>query len=275
MKKILFTIGFLVWATFLWAQNIQIKGKVTDNSGIPLPGVTVMEKGTTNGGVTNPEGFYQIDASSTCTLSFSFIGYKMNEVAVSGKNQIDVVLEESVQAIDEVIVTALGISQEKKSIGYATQTVDAREITSVNAPNMGNMLSGQVAGLTVNTKTGMFQAPDISLRGKSPLIVIDEIPVETNFFDVSSTDIENIVVLKGPTASSLYGSRGRNGAILITTKNADKEGLEITVSNNTMFSAGYTVFPETQTEYGNGSNGQYEFWDGQDGGISDVGAKIF
>lgn len=269
MKKILFTIGFLVWATFIWAQNIQIKGKVTDNSGIPLPGVTVMEIGTTNGGVTNPEGFYQIDASSTGTLSFSFIGYKMNEVAVSGKTQIDVVLEESVQAIDEVIVTALGISQEKKSIGYATQTVDAREVTSVNAPNMGNMLSGQVAGLTVNTKTGMFQAPDISLRGKSPLIVIDEIPVETNFFDVSSTDIENIVVLKGPTASSLYGSRGRNGAILITTKNADKEGLEITVSNNTMVSAGYTVFPETQTEYGNGSNGKYEFWDGQDGGISD------
>lgn len=269
MKKILFTIGFLVWATFIWAQNIQIKGKVTDNSGIPLPGVTVMEKGTTNGGVTNPEGFYQIDASSTGTLSFSFIGYKMNEVAVSGKTQIDVVLEESVQAIDEVIVTALGISQEKKSIGYSTQTVAAKEITSINAPNMGNMLSGQVAGLTVNTKTGMFQAPDISLRGKSPLIVIDEIPVETNFFDVSSTDIENIVVLKGPTASSLYGSRGRNGAILITTKNADKEGLEITVSNNTMVSAGYTVFPETQTEYGNGSNGQYEFWDGQDGGISD------
>jgi len=269
MKKILLTIGFLVWATFIWAQNIQIKGKVTDNTGVPLPGVTVMEKGTTNGGVTNPEGLYQIDASSSGTLSFSFIGFKVNEIAVSGKNQIDVVLEESVQAIDEVIVTALGISQEKKSIGYATQTVDAREITGVNAPNMANMLSGQVAGLTVNTKTGMFQAPDIFLRGKSPLIVIDEIPVETNFFDVSSTDIENIVVLKGPTASSLYGSRGRNGAILITTKNADKEGLEITLSNNTMFSAGYTVFPETQTEYGNGSNGQYEFWDGQDGGISD------
>lgn len=269
MKKILFTIGFLVWATITWAQNIQIKGKVTDNSGIPLPGVTVMEKGTTNGGVTNFEGFYQIDASSTGTLSFSFIGYKASEIAVSGKNKIDVVLEESIQAIDEVIVTALGISQEKKSIGYATQSVDAKEITSVNAPNMGNMLSGQVAGLTVNTKTGMFQAPDISLRGKSPLIVIDEIPVETNFFDVSSTDIENIVVLKGPTASSLYGSRGRNGAILITTKNAEKEGLEITLSNSTMVSAGYTVFPETQTEYGNGSNGQYEFWDGQDGGISD------
>ncbi|QGY43334.1 SusC/RagA family TonB-linked outer membrane protein [Maribellus comscasis] len=269
MKKFLFTIGFLIWVSFSMAQNIQISGKVTDESGISLPGVAVMEKGTTNGSVTNQDGIYRIATGPNSTLIFSFMGYKTTEVAVKSQNQIDIVLEESVRAIDEVVVTALGISQEKKSLGYATQEVDAEVITSVNAPNMGNMLSGQVAGLTVNTKTGMFQNPEFELRGKSPLIVVDEIPVETDFFDISATDIENIVVLKGPTASSLYGSRGRNGAILITTKNAKNEGLEITVSNNTMVSAGYTVFPETQTEYGNGSNGKYEFWDGQDGGISD------
>ncbi|MCG6187864.1 SusC/RagA family TonB-linked outer membrane protein [Maribellus maritimus] len=269
MKKILFIIGFLIWASFSMAQNIQISGKVTDESGVSLPGVAVMEKGTTNGSVTNQDGIYQIATASNSTLIFSFMGYNTTEVAVKSQNQINVVLEENVRAIDEVVVTALGISQEKKSLGYATQEVDAEVITSVNAPNMGNMLSGQVAGLTVNTKTGMFQNPEFELRGKSPLIVVDEIPVETDFFDISATDIENIVVLKGPTASSLYGSRGRNGAILITTKNAKNEGLEITVSNSTMVSAGYTVFPETQTEYGNGSNGQYEFWDGQDGGISD------
>ena len=269
MKKLLFSIVFLVWAASVWAQNIQINGKVTDHSGVSLPGVTVMEKGTNNGTVTNMDGVYQINVSSTGTLSFTFIGYKATEIAVAGKSQVDIVLEESIQAIDEVIVTALGISQEKKSVGYATQEVDTKEITSVNAPNMGNMFTGQVAGLTINTKTGMFQAPDISLRGKSPLIVIDGVPVETDFYDVSPSDVANINVLKGPTASSLYGSRGRNGAILITTKNAEKEGLEIKASNSTMFSAGYTVFPETQTEYGNGSNGKYEFWDGQDGGISD------
>ena len=269
MKKLLFSFGFLIWALFSFAQNVRITGTVTDNTGAALPGVTIMEKATTNGTVTNPDGIYQIEVNSNATLQFSFIGYETKEAAVAGKTRIDVVLEENVQAIDEVIVTALGISQEKKSIGYATQEVDAKEITSVNAPNMGNMLSGQVAGLTVNTKTGVFQKPEFWLRGKAPLIVVDEIPVETDFFDVSSNDIENIVVLKGPTASSLYGSRGRNGAILITTKKAMHEGLEITVSNNTMVSAGFTVFPETQTEYGNGSNGQYEFWDGQDGGISD------
>ena len=269
MKKLLFTFGFLIWAIFSFAQNHKISGKVTDNTGGGLPGVTIMEKGTTNGTVTSAEGNYQIGINSNSTLVFSFIGYQTKEVAVEGKSQIDVVLEESMQSIDEVIVTALGISQEKKTIGYATQKVDAKEITSVNAPNMGDMLSGQVAGLTVNTKTGIFQKPDFLLRGKAPLIVVDEIPVETDFFNISSNDIENIVVLKGPTASSLYGSRGRNGAILITTKKAQVEGLQVTVSNNTMVSAGFTVFPETQTEYGNGSNGKYEFWDGQDGGISD------
>ncbi len=269
MKKFIVTIGFLLLGTCIFAQKKGISGKVSEENGTLLPGVAVMEKGTTNGVVTDADGNYTIEADAKSTLVFSFMGYTPAEVVVDGKTKIDVVLEESVQAIDEVIVTALGISQEKKSIGYATQEVSAEEITSVNAPNMGNMLSGQVAGLTVNTKTGIFQNPDIKLRGKSPLIVVDEIPVETDFYDVTSVDIENIVVLKGPTASSLYGSRGRNGAILITTKNAEKEGLNITVSNNTMVSAGYTVFPETQTEYGNGSNGQYEFWDGQDGGISD------
>src|SRR5690606_1917081 len=131
------------------------------------------------------------------------------------------------------------------------------------------LFSGQVAGLTVTNPTGLFQAPSFSLRGKTPLIVIDGFPVETDFFDVSPNDIADINVLKGTTASALYGSRGRNGASLISTKNAKKEGLEVSLSTSTMFTAGYTVFPETQTEYGNGSNGKYEFWDGKDGGISD------
>ncbi|MGC9353556.1 MAG: carboxypeptidase-like regulatory domain-containing protein, partial [Mariniphaga sp.] len=247
----------------------QITGKVTDEQGAPMPGVSVIIKGTTRGTVTDFNGNYALRVPENSILLFSFIGYSTKEIPVGENTKINVTLEEEIRAIDEVVVTALGISQAKKALGYSTQEVEAEVVTGVNAPNMGNMLSGQVAGLTVNTKTGLFQSPEFILRGKSPLIVIDEIPVETNFYDVSANDIASIVVLKGPTASSLYGSRGRNGAILITTKNAEKEGLNITVSNNTMISAGYTVFPETQTEYGNGSNGQYEFWDGKDGGISD------
>ena len=269
MKHFIVTIGFLMMGIVLFAQKKEITGKITETNGLSLPGVSIMEKGTSNGTVSDSDGNYQIEVSENATLLFSFIGFTAKEIPLEGNTLINVVLAEDLQEIDEVIVTALGISQEKKALGYTTQEVKSETITSVNAPNLGNMLSGQVAGLTVDTKTGIFQSPDFQLRGKAPLIVIDEVPVETDFFDVSSADIENIVVLKGPTASSLYGSRGRNGAILITTKKAAQKGLDITISNSTMISAGYTVFPETQTEYGNGSNGQYEFWDGQDGGISD------
>jgi TonB-dependent SusC/RagA subfamily outer membrane receptor len=135
--------------------------------------------------------------------------------------------------------------------------------------NLGNTLTGRVAGLTVSNPTGLFQVPQISLRGKTPLIVLDGIPVETDFFDISSYNIESVNVLKGPTASALYGSRGKNGAILLTSRTAREEGLEVNISSNNMITAGFTVFPESQKEYGSGSNGKYEFWDGADGGISD------
>ncbi len=269
MKHFIVIIGFLLLGNYVFAQSVEVTGKITDVTKAFLPGVTIREKGTSKGTITDINGNYSLKVDKDSTLVFSFIGYTTQEIQVNDDPVIDVVLTENQEKLNEVIVTALGISQEKKSIGYATQEVDSKAVTSVNASNMGNMLSGQVAGLTVNTKTGMFQEPELLLRGKTPLIVIDEIPVETNFYDVSASDIENIVVLKGPTASSLYGSRGRNGAILITTKNATKEGVEVSVSNNTMVSAGYTVYPKTQTEYGNGSNGEYEFWDGQDGGVSD------
>src|SRR5690606_33948107 len=116
-----------------------------------------------------------------------------------------------------------------------TQEIETNTIEEVAVPNVGNLFSGQVAGLTVTNPTGLFQAPSFSLRGKTPLIVIDGIPVETDFFDVSSSDIADINVLKGTTASALYGSRGRNGAILISTKNAKAEGLEVSLSTSTMF----------------------------------------
>ncbi len=270
MRKILLTLfGLLILSYLSMGQEMEVSGIVKDSLGIALPGVTVMEKGTTNGVVTNEDGTYLIRSNSNGILQFSFVGYIIQEVMIEGNSRIDILLSEQVLAIDEVLVTALGISQAKKSIGYATQQIEPRVFTSVNTPNVGNLLSGQIAGMTVNNPTGLFQAPQISLRGKTPLIVVDEVPVSTDFFDITAADIADITILKGTTASALYGSRGRNGAILITTKNAVKEGLSVTISNSTMVTAGYTVFPETQTDYGNGSNGLYEFWDGKDGGISD------
>ncbi|MFO7370402.1 MAG: SusC/RagA family TonB-linked outer membrane protein [Bacteroidales bacterium] len=269
MKRRLLTLIFIALGTLLYAQQVTITGKVTDVSGVPLPGVNIVEKGTRNGATTDTEGDYRIAVQKNTTLVYSYIGYVSIEKMVSDNQTINIELKEEAFQLNDVVVTALGITQEKKTIGYSTQEVKMEELKSINTQNVGNLLTGKVAGLAVSNPTGIFQAPALSLRGKNPLIVIDDIPVETNFYDVASGDIANITILKGTTASALYGARGRNGAILISTKNAKSEGLEVTLSNSTMITAGFTVFPETQTEYGNGSNGQYEFWDGQDGGISD------
>lgn len=251
-----------------YAQD-QVSGRVTDASGEGLPGVNIVIQGTANGTVTDSDGTYQLNASDDATLIFSFVGFAVQEIPVNGRNRIDVTLMEEQKSLDEVVVTAIGIKQQKKKLGYATQEVRTDVLGEASTMNLGNALSGQVAGLTVNNPTGVFQAPSFLLRGKTPLIVLDGIPLETDFYDISMEDIESINVLKGGAASALYGARGKNGAILITRKNAAKEGLTVTASTSNMITAGFTVFPETQTEYGNGSNGKYEFWDGADGGISD------
>lgn len=271
MKRILvLTLMVLQFASLAWSQPVKVSGKVTDTRGEPLPGVNIVEKGTTNGTISDMEGAYSINlTSSSAVLVFSYVGFAVQEIPVGTNTVINVQLSEKTVGLDEVVITALGITQAKKSVGYSVQDFSGEQLSRVNALNVANLFSGQVSGLTINNPTGIFQSPSLVLRGKTPLIVVDDIPVSTNFFDLTASDIENVTVLKGTTASALYGSRGRNGAVLITTKKAGKEGLEVVLANNTMVTAGFTVWPKTQTEYGNGSNGQYEFWDGQDGGVND------
>lgn len=253
---------------FAMAQG-PVKGKVTDASGQGIPGVAVMVQGTNMGTVADFEGNYTLEVPENAVLIFSFIGYNQVEEAVNGRNVVDVVMQEDTKSLEEVVVTAIGIKQQKKKLGYATQEVDTDVLSESRTMNLGNALSGQVSGLTVTNPTGMFQSPSLRLRGKNPLIVLDGIPVETDLQDISPDDIESINVLKGGSASALYGARGKNGAILITRKNASQDGLTVSLSTSNMVTAGFTVYPEVQTEYGNGSNGLYEFWDGADGGISD------
>lgn len=253
----------------VWAQNIKVTGIVTDNEGA-LIGATVTIKGNaTTGTVTDIDGRYEINVPSNGTLVYSYMGYNDQEKEVNGQSVINVKMNDEIQAIDEVVVTAIGIKQQKKKIGYTTQQVNTEALDQPGTVNVGNALSGQIAGLTVTNPTGIFQAPSFTLRGKTPLMVIDGVPVESDLFDVSPENIQSINVLKGTAAAALYGSRGKDGAILITTKLADKEGLTVKAGLSTMVTAGFTVFPETQTEFGSGSNGQYAFWDGADGGISD------
>lgn len=267
-NSLLLSWVFSLCCSLCFAQA-EVKGTVTSSQGTQLPGVSILIKNTNQGTITDQNGQYAISAGESAVLVFSFIGFEAQEIPVNGRKTINVVLKEDFQNLEEVVVTAIGIKQQKRRLGFTTQEVNTEQLANSRTMNLGNALSGQIAGLTVSNPTGMFQAPAFTLRGKTPLIVIDGVPVETDFFDVTGEDIENINVLKGIAASALYGSRGKNGAILITTKNATQEGLSVNFSTNNMATAGFTVWPKTQTEYGSGSNGQYEFWDGADGGISD------
>ena len=268
-KLYLFLLGVLLCSQGIFAQTVRVTGTVTDKGGVTIPGVSVLVKNAQMGTVTGLDGDFVIEVPSKGVLVFSYIGFASREVEVNGRSVVNVVLTDDVKVIDEVVVTAIGIKQQKKKLGYTTQQVSAGALEQPGTVNIGNALSGQVAGLTVDNPTGIFQKPNFTLRGKSPLMVIDGIPVESDLFDVSAENIESINVLKGTAAAALYGSRGKDGAILITTKTAKEEGLTVSATLTSMVSAGFTVFPETQNEFGSGSNGKYEFWDGADGGISD------
>lgn len=267
MKKICTFAGLLCVSISMYAQSIKISGTVTDEMG-PVMGASVMVKGTKTGTVTDINGRYTISADKNAVLVFSYVGTNPVEKKVTG-GVLDAYLSSNVQSINEVVVTAIGIKQEKKKLGYSTQQVEGAEIAAAGNLNAGASLQGEVAGLTVSVPSGMFQSPTFSLRGKTPLIVLDGVPIETDLFDLSSENIASVNVLKGTAASALYGARGRNGAIMITTKRAEAEGIEINFSTKDMVQAGYTAFPETQHEFGSGSKGQYAFWDGEGGGISD------
>lgn len=267
MKKICTFAGLLCVSVSMYAQSIKISGVVTDEMG-PVMGASVMVKGTKTGTVTDVNGRYTLSADKNDVLVFSYVGTNPVEKTVTGA-VLDVNLTSNVQSINEVVVTAIGIKQEKKKLGYTTQQVEGADIAAAGNLNAGASLQGEVAGLTVSVPSGMFQSPTFSLRGKTPLIVLDGVPIESDLFDLSSENIASINVLKGTAASALYGARGRNGAIMITTKRAEKEGIEINFSTKDMVQAGYMAFPETQHEFGSGSQGKYAFWDGEGGGISD------
>ncbi|WP_448789048.1 SusC/RagA family TonB-linked outer membrane protein [Bacteroides graminisolvens] len=267
--KLFFLVNVLFLGSSLLSAQILVKGTVKDRQGSAIPGVTVKVLDKDVMVVTGLEGQYAISVPPRATLEFSFVGMNSQKIELGNRTYVDVVMSDLLTELDEVVVTAVGIKQQKKKLGYTTQQLQAQTIEESHSLNLGNALSGQIAGLNVTNPTGLFQAPSFSLRGKTPLIVVDGIPIESDMFDIPNEDVESINVLKGTSASALYGSRGKNGAILIMTKKAKKEGLEVAVSLSSMVSAGFTVFPETQNQYGSGSEGKYEFWDGADGGISD------
>ena len=237
----------------------KIEGIVCDQNGEPVIGANVIEKGATNGTVTDVEGRFVLEVDDNASLQVSFIGYVDMIVSVRGKSFLQLTLVEDTQNLEEVVVTALGIKREEKALGYAVQRVNAGALTLAKSIDVGTSLTGKVAGLNVQNSTEFNSSPDLKLRGETPLLIIDGVPYgNMSLNDVAPDDIESIDVLKGATASALYGARGSTGAIMITTKRGSKEeGINININSNTMFFAGYLVFPEVQTSYSRGSGGKY------------------
>ncbi|MDG1047156.1 MAG: SusC/RagA family TonB-linked outer membrane protein [Flavobacteriaceae bacterium] len=273
------TLALVFAVQLLFAQEKTISGTVSDGDGIPLPGATVIVQGTTNGVSTDFDGNYTIFANEGETLSFSFIGYVAKTVVVGASNTINVTLETDSQQLDEVIVTSLGIKREKKALGYAVSEVDQTQLEQRADGDIGRVLSGKASGVNITNQSGLSgSGTSIVIRGfnsfsqgNQPLFIVDGIPfsTETNnqgsfvdgnngssrFLDIDPNNIENVSVLKGLAASTLYGTQGRNGVILITTK-AGQSGTgakktEITV-NTSMFINEMASMPEYQNDYGGG-----------------------
>ncbi|WP_316840539.1 SusC/RagA family TonB-linked outer membrane protein [Pedobacter gandavensis] len=266
-----------------YAQQ-KVTGTVTEKSGLPIPGVSVTEKGSKNGTSTNADGKFSITVKAGATLVFSSVGLSSKEVNVGNTTNINVVLQDDENKLNEVVVTALGIKREKKSLGYAMQELKGESLVEAREPNLVNALSGKVAGLQITrSSSGPAGSSKITLRGNNsltgdnqPLIVVDGIPMENftgaknNDFsnpgldmgnglaDINPEDIESMSVLKGPSASALYGSRAGNGVILITTKSGKAQnGLGITVTSSLGIESILTG-PDLQNSFGQGENSIYK-----------------
>lgn len=242
-KSLLLLFAFTFYALLTYGQNVTIKGQVTTSDQLGLPGVTVVETGTTNGTVTNVDGNYELTLSSSdAVLTFSFIGFMSQDIAIAGKSTIDVLLEEDTQDIDEVVVVGYG-TQKKENVTGATSYVRMDELIG-DRPivNSAQALQGISAGLQVvstsgrpgSTGTSLNIRGFTSINGGSPLVLVDNVPMSLN--DVNPRDIESVSVLKDAAASSIYGARAAFGVVLITTKKAKKnQPIKFDYSTTTSF----------------------------------------
>jgi len=284
MKKIYALLGCLLLAQMLWAQSRTVSGKVTGaDDGEPIPGVNVLLKGTGTGASTDIEGNYKLTVPEEGgVLVFSFIGMKKKEETIGSRSVIDVQMELSVEQLQEVLVTGLGVERQAKSLGYATQNLDSEEITKAANTNLLNSLQGKVSGVQINNSTGavggatrvVVRGPTSLTNGNQPLFVIDGVPIDNtqrqstdlrsgasfsnSGADINPDDIASMTVLKGPSAAALYGSRAANGVILITTKSGKgaKGKTSITVNSSVTFD-NVLRYPEFQRTYATGTGGVY------------------
>ena len=276
-----------------FAQTKTISGTVSDSSG-PLPGVSVIVKGTTSGAETDFDGNYTLNAKEGDVLTFRYLGYKTTSKTIGASSTLNVTLEEGGEILDEVVVTAFGIKREEKALGYSVQSIKGEAMTEARESNITNAISGKVAGVQVTGTSGSVGASSrIVLRGNSsitgnnePLYVVDGVPINNSTFgsagsgggvdlpngasDINPDDIESLTVLKGPNAAALYGLRAGNGVIVITTKRGNpNKKFGVSINTNITFS-NPLLLPDYQNSYGQGGDtNHFEYVDGASGGVGD------
>ena len=274
LKRLALIIVCCLSPLILFAQT-KFTGTVNDETKQPLPGVSVMLKGTNQGTTTDSYGRFIINADQGQVLIFKFLGYAEKEVTVGATNAIIVNLAPDNKTLGEVVVTALGVKKETRRVGYAVSTVKGEDLTLARDPNPITGLIGKVAGLSVGPSAELLGTPNVAIRGNSiSLYVVDGFPINTDTYNISPDDIETYTVLKGPAAAALYGNRASYGAILITTKkgNKNKKGLTVDINSSTVINTGFLAFPRVQHSYGAGENTFYEFVDGKGGAKGGVDA---
>lgn len=304
MRKFLLTAVWLVLLVQVWAQSRPITGKVTDaGTGQPVQSVTVTVKGTNTSTQTNDQGNFSIIASSSDILVFSSVGFANREVTVGSGDLVNITLQARTNELSEVVVTALGVSREKRTLGYATTTIKADDINRVSPVSMFDGLQGKIAGADISNLSGTpGGTTKVILRGytsvigtNQPLYVVDGVPISNvtpgndrsatgvalapdatlnkgtttpgydfgnTANDINPNDIESVTILKGAAATSLYGSRGNNGVIVITTRKGRSGKLRVDVNSASVFSK-VNVLPRTQKLFGQGWDGR--FWASENG----------
>ena len=264
-------------------QQNTITGLVSDEFGQPLPGANIILEGTTKGVQTDFDGKYNIEANAGDVLVFSYVGMKNTKITVGTGTTINVILKEDAAALDEIVVTALGIKREMKSLGYAVEKVSGDDLQGSKDANFTSALSGKVAGLIISSSSGVGGSTRIILRGESslnpngnqPLFVVDGVPINNDVSsgnidgkgadygngagEINGDDVESVTILKGPAAAALYGSRGANGVIVITTKSGKGAGNGIGVSVSSSYTMDNVLrFPLLQNSFGVGDNGKFK-----------------
>jgi TonB-linked SusC/RagA family outer membrane protein len=267
-RKLALLLTFFFSLSAFAQQAALLKGVVTDGKE-PLPGVKVKVDGKNLGSSTDLDGNFRLNGltpGEEVTVIVNMIGFKDKYITltpVGGENDLGtIVLESEAKDFEEVVVTAFGVSKEKRDLGYSTQSIDGAELLKARQPNPIEGLTGKIAGLNIGTNAEMMGAPNVELRGETGLMyVVDGVPINSDTWNISPDDIETYTVLKGPNAAALYGFRGQNGAILITTKQGSnsEKGWHVDYNSSLQANATFLTRPPSQAEYAVGNNFQYAF----------------